>query len=188
MTLVVGITGGIATGKSTVTNYLIKHNYVVLDSDLFSREALTIDKGCIELVKQNFDCVTNGEIDRKKLGSIVFHDKKAKKKLEDIVHPYVIKRLKNGIVENKDREIVFLDIPLLYECHLEYLCDTIVVVYCDEESQILRLMHRDNIDREYAKTIINNQMSMSEKLKQADIVLDNSKSKEDLLEQIQKLW
>lgn len=188
MVQVIGITGGIATGKSTVTNYLIQQGYIVLDSDVFSKEALTIDKDCIKQVEDTFDCVVDGVIDRKKLGQIVFHDKEAKQKLEDIIHPYVIRRLKEGIEENQDGRIVFLDIPLLYECHLEYLCDTIVVVYCDEKTQLLRLMERDHIEEEYARTIISNQISIEDKKDKADIILDNSKTKEKLLKQLEKLW
>lgn len=188
MTKVIGLTGGIATGKSTVTNYLTEQGYVVLDSDIFSKEALHKDSNCIEQVKQTFDCVVNGEIDRKKLGAIIFHDSQAKKKLEEIIHPYVIRKLQEGIIKNKDREIVFLDIPLLYECQLEFLCDTIVVVYCDEKTQILRLMKRDAIDEDYAKVIIGNQLSIEEKKQRANLVLDNSQSKEVLLKQLKKLW
>jgi len=188
MTKVIGITGSIATGKSTVVGYLINQGYTVLDSDVFAREALTLDFDCIEKVKQIFDCVIDNKIDRKKLGKIIFNDTKAKKKLEAIVHPYVLKKLQEGIKNNAEKEIVFLDIPLLYECRLEYLCDTIVVVYCDKRAQLSRLIKRDNIEEQYAKTIINNQMPIEDKKEMADIVLDNSKTKDYLLEQLQKLW
>lgn len=188
MTKVIGITGSIATGKSTVVKYLIDQGYTVLDSDAFAKEALTIDFESIEKVKQTFDCVVDHNIDRKKLGRIIFNNEKAKKQLEDIVHPYVIKKLHEGVEKNIDKDIVFLDIPLLYECHLEYLCDTIVVVYCDLHTQITRLIKRDGIEETYAKTMIDNQMSIEDKKKMADIVLDNSKTHEYLLEQLQKLW
>lgn len=188
MTKVIGITGSIATGKSTVVKYLLDQGYTVLDSDAIAKEALTIDLECIEKVKQTFDCVVENQIDRKKLGRIIFNNEKAKIQLEDIVHPYVIKKLHEGVEKNIDKEILFLDIPLLYECHLEYLCDTIVVVYCDIHTQIERLMKRNGIEATYAKTMINNQISIEEKKMIADIVLDNSKTKEYLLEQLEKLW
>jgi dephospho-CoA kinase len=184
---VIGITGGIATGKSTVTKYLLQKGYIVMDSDVLAKEAM-LDPICQKQVKQAFDCVTDNQIDRKKLGQIIFHDAKAKKQLEDIIHPYVIQRLQEGIRENIEREIMFLDIPLLFECHLEYLCDTIVIVYCEPKIQVSRLMKRDTIDEAYAKTIIKNQMSLLQKKQKADIVLDNSGLEKDLLQQLQKLW
>ena len=147
---VYGITGSIACGKSTVTNYLREHGYLVIDADRISREALTIDQGCIEKVDQLFHCVHGGIVDRKTLGKKVFHDAKAKKMLENIIHPYVISQLKEAIQENQDLPCLFLDIPLLYESHLEYLCDSIIVVYLDEKQQVKRLMERDHIDEEYA--------------------------------------
>ena len=181
---VYGITGSIACGKSTVTNYLREHGYLVIDADRISREALTIDQGCIEKVDQLFHCVHGGIVDRKALGKKVFHDAKAKKMLENIIHPYVISQLKEAIQENQDLPCLFLDIPLLYESHLEYLCDEIIVVYLDEQRQVQRLMARDHIDESYAYTIINNQISSLKKRKMADIVFDNNQGIEELYKQI----
>ena len=169
---VYGITGSIACGKSTVTNYLREHGYLVIDADRISREALTIDQGCIEKVDQLFHCVHGGIVDRKALGKKVFHDAKAKKMLENIIHPYVISKLKEAIQENQDLPCLFLDIPLLYESHLEYLCDSIIVVYLDEE---------------YALTIMKNQISSDKKKEMADIVLDNTKDPAFLYQQIEQL-
>lgn len=182
-----GITGSIACGKSTVTNYLIEKGYCVIDADQISRQALTIDQGCIEKVDELFHCVREGIVDRKALGKIVFHDKKAKKQLEDIIHPYVISKLKEAIQENQHRSCLFLDIPLLYESHLEYLCDKVIVVYLNESKQVERLMKRDHIDREYALTIMKNQIASSKKKEMADIVLDNNNDQESLYRQIEQL-
>ena len=184
---VYGITGSIACGKSTVTNYLREHGYLVIDADRISREALTIDQRCIEKVDQLFHCVHGGIVDRKALGKKVFHDAKAKKMLENIIHPYVISQLKEAIQENQDLSCLFLDIPLLYESHLEYLCDSIIVVYLDEKQQVKRLMERDHIDEEYALTIMKNQISSDKKKEMADIVLDNTKDPAFLYQQIEQL-
>lgn len=184
---VYGITGSIACGKSTVTNYLREHGYLVIDADRISREALTIDQGCIEKIDQLFHCVHGGIVDRKALGKKVFHDAKAKKMLENIIHPYVISRLKEAIQENQDLSCLFLDIPLLYESHLEYLCDSIIVVYLDEKQQVKRLMERDHIDEEYALTIMKNQISSDKKKEMANIVLDNTKEPAFLYQQIEQL-
>ena len=181
---VYGITGSIACGKSTVTHYLIERGYLVVDADLISRNALTIDQECILKVQELFGCVKDGIVDRKALGRIVFHDKNAKKQLEAIIHPYVILKMKEEIEKNKERDCIFLDIPLLYESHLEYLCDEIIVVYLDEQRQVQRLMARDHIDESYAYTIINNQISSLKKREMADIVFDNNQGIEELYKQI----
>lgn len=180
---VIGITGSIACGKSTVTDYLLKLGYQVVDSDKISREALTKDLDCIFQVEQLFDCVENGKVDRKKLGRIIFHDEKAKKQLEGIIHPYVIKKLKQAIQSCQD-SVIFLDIPLLYESHLEYLCDEIMVVYLNEEKQLERLMKRDHIDQDYARVIMNNQISIEEKKKRAQIIIDNNGTIDQLYDQL----
>ena len=180
---VIGITGSIACGKSTVTDYLLKLGYQVVDSDKISREALTKDLDCIFQVEQLFDCVENGKVDRKKLGRIIFHDEKAKKQLEGIIHPYVIKKLKQAIQSCQD-SVIFLDIPLLYESHLEYLCDEIMIVYLSEEKQLERLMKRDHIDQDYARVIMNNQISIEEKKKRAQIIIDNNGTIDQLYDQL----
>ncbi len=183
MMKVIGITGSIACGKSTVTDYLLKLGYQVVDSDKISREALTKDLDCIFQVEQLFDCVENRKVDRKKLGRIIFHDEKAKKQLEGIIHPYVIKKLKQAIQSCQD-SVIFLDIPLLYESHLEYLCDEIMVVYLNEEKQLERLMKRDHIDQDYARVIMNNQISIEEKKKRAQIIIDNNGTIDQLYDQL----
>lgn len=184
---VYGITGSIACGKSTVTRYLLDRGWIVIDADQLSREALTFDKESILKVKQLFGCVDDGIVDRKALGKIVFHDKKSKKQLEDIIHPYVIKKMEEAIEIHQDKDFIFLDIPLLFESHLEYLCDKIIVVYLNEKTQIKRLMKRDKIDETYAGTIIANQISSDIKKEKADIVLDNNQDIDDLYSQIKNM-
>ena len=135
---VLGITGSIATGKSTVTNYLKQRGYLVVDSDKLAYDALTIDEVCIKQTKNRFD-LPAGPIDRKALGRIIFNDKQAKKDLEAIIHPYVIKKMQEIIVLNQHLDLIFLDIPLLFESNLEYLCDAVIVVYLKEDEEIKTL-------------------------------------------------
>lgn len=183
---VYGITGSIATGKSTVTKYLRDKGYLVVDSDKLAYDALTIDLECIEKTKRRFNLTGDG-IDRKALGKIVFNDSKAKADLEAIIHPYVIKKIKETINDNQDQELIFLDIPLLYESNLEYLCNKVIVVYLNYQKEVKRLMKRDNIDEKYAKIIISNQINIEEKKSRADIVLDNNGTLENLYLQIEAM-
>lgn len=186
-TKVIGITGSISVGKSTVTNDLLQKGYIVLDADKISHHALDIGTTCYERVKDVFGCVaSDNTIDRKQLGQIVFHDAKKKKQLEDIIHPYVIDELKKGIQATQEA-LIFLDIPLLYETHLEYLCDKIIVVYVSEDIQAERLMKRNHIDKQSALHLMKQQISIEKKRELADYVIDNSKGLEELHENIEKV-
>lgn len=187
MTKVIGLTGSIAVGKSTVTQYLLTHGYQVLDADEISHHALDQGTSCYDQVKGLFGCIDEkGNIDQKALGKIVFHDASLKKKLEDIIHPYVISELKKGIEICQD-DVIFLDIPLLYEVHLEYLCDKIMVVYVDEETQIERLMRRNHISRSDALHLMGQQISIEKKKEMADFVIDNRNHYEDLYQEIERV-
>jgi dephospho-CoA kinase len=186
MTFVVGITGSIACGKSSVTQYLLTHGYTVLDADKITHSAYNIGTSSYNEVIKYFDCLDNGIINRKKLGAIVFNDPKKKKILENIVHPYVIEELKNGIKACHD-DIMFLDIPLLYETHLEYLCDKIIVVYVDKDIQRERLMNRNHISKSEADLLISQQMSVDKKKELADYTINNNCYFEDLFYNIDKV-
>lgn len=187
MTKVIGLTGSIAVGKSTVTQYLLTRGYQVLDADEISHHALDQGTSCYDQVKGLFGCIDEkGNIDRKALGKIVFHDASLKKKLEDIIHPYVISELKKGIEKCQD-DVIFLDIPLLYEVHLEYLCDKIMVVYVDEETQIERLMKRNHVSRSDALHLMGQQISIEKKKEMADFVIDNRNHYEDLYQEIERV-
>lgn len=181
--MIIGITGGIASGKSTVSQYLKENGFFVVDADQLSRDALTVDKSCIQQVHQLFDCMDgSGNIDRAKLGTIIFNDKKAQAQLEGIVHPYVINKMKEAI-ENSKEEWLFLDIPLLYEAGLEYLCDRILVVYVDEQVQLERLRKRNALSIAEAKARIDSQMPLIEKKQKANYIIDNNGSYENLIKQ-----
>ena len=187
MVKVIGITGSIAVGKSTVTRYLLTHGYQVLDADQISKEALNVGTTCYKKVVELFNCVHDDlTIDRKRLGSIVFSDKDKKKQLEEIIHPYVVETLKQGILDCED-EIIFLDIPLLFEAKLEYLCDKIIVVYVDEDTQMHRLMDRNHIDASAALHLMKQQMSIEEKKKMGDYIVDNRCNHEDLYKNIERV-
>lgn len=184
---IIGLTGGIASGKSTVSEYIKEKGYPVLDADQFSRKATA--KG-----GPSFDGIINafgedilgedGEINRKKLGSIIFNDKEKRRVLNDLTHPE-IRRMMN---EERDRLVrkghVFLDIPLLFENELDKQCDITLTVYVNEETQKNRLTERNELTKAEAESRISSQMPLSEKRDLSDRVLDNNGSKENLYNQI----
>lgn len=173
MSMVIGITGGIASGKSFVCNYLINLGYEVIDSDNISKNLSEINKPIYNAIVKEFgkDYLNSDKtLNRKKLGNLVFNDSISLKKLNNITHPLIINEIKKRIKESKCN-LIFLDIPLLFEANLEYLCDKIVCVYVDEQIQIKRLMNRDKIDLEYALKKINSQIPLKEKIKMADYII-----------------
>lgn len=172
---VIGITGGIASGKSHVVDVISKMGYEVIDSDKISYELSLKGNKVYNEIINNFGeeyVLSNGEIDRKKLGRLIFNSEKDKQKLNEISHPYIIKEIKKRLKESQGL-IVFLDIPLLYEAKLEYLCDKIICVYLDKTKQIERLMARDGIDYEYALKKINSQIDLQIKAKQSDYIINS---------------
>lgn len=183
MKRVIGITGGIASGKSTVSNYLQSLNMVLADCDLLTRNSYV---DCFEEISNAFpDCIIDHEISRPKLASRVFSNEQDKLTLEKIIHPYVRSKMQEVIDDTQDG-LVFLDIPLLYEAHMEDLCDEIWVVYVPREIQLERLMKRNQMDEQTANIRIASQMSIEEKKEKADVVLANTGTIEDLERQIKQ--
>lgn len=181
MTRIIGITGGIASGKSTVSDYLKRLGYRVIDCDLLTREAYVT---CFDQIQQLFpECIVAGTVDRKALAQCVFTRPQAKLQLEGIIHPYCRKKMTEAIM-NQHGGILFLDIPLLYEAKMEDLCDEIWVVYVDFETQLVRLMARNQWSEEVARQRIAAQMPLTQKAKLADLVLNNMASKEELYQKI----
>lgn len=186
--MIIGITGSIATGKTFVTDYLLKKGYKVIDADVISRGLLEKNGKCYQKVIDSFNDILleNGDINRQKLGKLVFNDRNKKKTLEEIVHPEVIETIFKKIDElNIDN--IFVSMPLLYEVGFEKYVNKVIVVYANKETQIERLMRRDNIDRDYAINKINNQMSLKEKVEKCDFLIDNSYEKEKTIEEIEKV-
>lgn len=184
--MVIGITGSIACGKSTVTSYLIEKKYNVIDSDEISHFVLTIDS-IKERLKQLFgeQIIVNNSVDRKILGNIIFNDINKKEQLQNIVFPEILSIIKQKI--NEYSGMIFLDAPLLFEYKMEYLTDKIIVVNVSKEEQIKRLMIRDNIDKDYAIKKINSQFPIEKKLSKANYIIDNNESRENTYYQIEQI-
>ncbi|MGM9971808.1 MAG: dephospho-CoA kinase [Anaeroplasmataceae bacterium] len=188
MKKVIGITGGIASGKSTVVDYLIKKGYIVIDADKISRKITSENDIALEEIKKEFgsDFFISNKLDRKKLGELIFNDNVSREKLNNICHPIIRNIIIDKIREVKEG-IIFLDVPLLYEAHFDDLCDYVVVVYTKYDTQLKRLSLRDNISLEYAKSKINSQLNIEDKVKMADYVIDNNGTKEELIKNIEQL-
>ena len=186
----IGLTGGIGTGKSTVSRYLAEHYQLpILDADLYAREAVAAGSPILaEIVNRYGRSIqrADGTLERQKLGEIVFNSAEEKHWLEGIIHPFVRDRFALEL-QRLLAQTVVLVIPLLFEANLTDLVTEIWVVSCSQEKQIQRVMMRDRLSREQAISRINNQLPMAKKIAAADAVLNNSSSREALYRQIDRL-
>jgi dephospho-CoA kinase len=189
--LLVGLTGGIGSGKSTVAQMLARRGAVVLDADAFAREAVRAGSAGLRAVAARFgsEVVTpDGELDRAKLAGIVFADPAARADLEGIVHPEVRRLIADGIQENLDTDnVVVLVNPLLIEMGAHRDCDVVVVVSVAAETQVdrstARGMAEDDVRARMAA-----QLPLEERARHANVILDNEGSVEDLQRQVDRLW
>lgn len=184
----IGLTGGIGTGKTTVSNYLAKtYNLPILDADIYARQAVEINSPILNKIAQRYGTkilLSDGSLNRPKLGEIVFHNDEERIWLEQQIHPFVRQRFAEEMNQLPSNSTIILVIPLLFEAKLTNLVTEIWVVFVDEQQQIARLMQRNNLTLEQAKARINSQMPLIEKCQKADVILDNSNSLESLYQQI----
>jgi dephospho-CoA kinase len=184
---VIGVTGGIASGKSTVTDILKKRfNYIIIDADQLARQAVAPGSpGLIKIIAVFGQEVINenGELNRSLLGELIANDEQARKKLNAVVHPE-IKKLYDQQIDFYRRSgipTVFYDCPLLFETNLQNTVDETILVVADKEIRIGRLMERDKLTREQAIKRIDMQMSDEDKIGLADTIIENNGSLDDLL-------
>ena len=185
----VGLTGGIASGKSTVADELARRGALVIDADRLAREV--VEPGTAELAKvaERFPgTVVDGRLDRAKLAAVVFADPHARGDLERIIHPAVRKRAAELEQSAPPGSVVVHVIPLLVETGQESDFDLCVVVDVDHETQLGRLLARDGMTRAEAEARISAQATREQRLAAADVVIDNSGSVTQLREQIDNLW
>ncbi|HQA07833.1 MAG TPA: dephospho-CoA kinase [Syntrophomonadaceae bacterium] len=184
---IIGLTGGIASGKSTVARTLRELGATVIDADEIAHSVIEPGKPAWEDIVKKFGShilKPDQTIDREKLGAIVFNDPELLQELNQITHPRIAEQFKHMIRTLRNQQsdtILFMEVPLLYETHLERICDEVWVVWVDEETQIQRLMKRDNLLREDAIKRIDAQMSLDEKARRADLVIDNRFSVEETI-------
>ena len=190
----IGLTGGIATGKSTVSQMLVARGAALIDADVVARRIMEPGHPVLAKVVERFGetvLLADGQLNRKRLGEIVFSDPVERKALEDITHPAIRREMKAELEalerENSER-LVVADIPLLYESGLENLYEEIMVVYVPRSLQLERLMQRDALTVQEAELRLAAQMDIEEKRRRADILIDNSRSYEETESQIDDFW
>jgi dephospho-CoA kinase len=181
MALIIGLTGGIASGKSTVSNMLKELSIPVIDADQIAREVVQKDKPAYEEIVRTFGkgiLASDLQIDRAKLGAIVFQQEEKRKLLNQIVHPAVRKEMlaqKEELLQ-KGHPTIVLDIPLLFESKLTSLVDKILLVFVEEDIQLERLMKRNHFTKEEAEARIRSQIPLIQKVSLADEVINNNGS------------
>jgi dephospho-CoA kinase len=184
---IIGLTGGIATGKTTVANYLAQaYNLPILDADIYAREAVTVGSPILGAIAERYGgqiLQADGNLNRQKLGEIIFSNQDERNWIECLIHPYVRDRLFKTIAEFPAQTVVLV-VPLLFEAGMTDLVTEIWVVRCSQQQQLERLMQRNHLNLEQAKARISSQMPVEEKAARADVVLDNSSTLEALLKQV----
>jgi dephospho-CoA kinase len=184
----IGITGGIGTGKSTVTNYLhSQYHLPVWDADIYARSAVAVDSPILDAIRQRYGndiLQPDGTLDRSQLGTIIFSNLVERQWLESKIHPYVRACFDREIGHLQPEATAVLAIPLLFEAKLTDLVTEIWVVSCDRATQLQRVMKRDSLDEVAAAKRIESQMSLAAKIVLADVHLNNSTNTIDLHRQI----
>jgi dephospho-CoA kinase len=190
--MILGLTGGIATGKSTVSAMLRERGIPVIDADQIAREVVEPGKPAYDAIVSHFGreiLLPDGTINRKLLGEIVFSNESERQKLNSIVHPEV-RRVMREQAEEAERvgaKIVFMDIPLLFESKLQHMVDKIVVVYAPAEMQLARMMERDELDEAQARKRLRAQLPIEQKKAEADFLIDNQGTREETERQVEQL-
>jgi len=196
MALIIGLTGGIVSGKSTVASMFRDLGAKIIDADRLGHSVILPHKPAWKRIVKLFgeDILGNDlTIDREKLGKIVFADQALLKKLNEITHPEIMKLIKKEInlARNKthnQEKILVIDAALIYEAKIDRLMDKIIVVYIDEDEQIKRLIKRNNLSKDGALQRVKSQIPMKEKIKMADYVIDNNDTLDKTKKQVETIW
>ena len=188
----IGLTGGIATGKITVTDYLQqKYSVPILDADLYARQAVEPGSEILSAIANRYGpeiLDQRGQLKRQTLGEIVFNNTEEKQWLESQIHPFVRQCFRSALAQLKQEQTVLLSIPLLFEAQLTDWVTEIWVVTCGPQQQVERLIKRNGLTEAEALARITSQMPLAEKVALADVVLDNSGQIADLEPQIVRAW
>lgn len=188
--MIIGLTGGIGSGKSTVSNILRELGIEIVDADKVSKEISEKKENIEKMIEIFGKEITDekGRIVREKLREVVFSDRELLNELNGLLHPQIDRYFKEKRGKIRKDEIVIFDIPLLFETNMEYLCDKVVLIGAEREVQIKRVMKRDSVNRELAEKMVDKQMSFEEKEKKADIVIMNDTTFEHLETKVKNLY
>ena len=188
--MIVGLTGGIASGKSTVSTIFNSLGVKIADADKIAKEISqreNVKKEILNIFGKDVFSLDN-QLDRSKLKEIVFSDRNKLAELNGIIHPKIMEEFKKIKANSCKNDIIIFDIPLLFETGMDKLCDKVIVVFIDKEEQIKRIEERDKIERDLCEKIIASQLSLEDKLKRADVIIDNSGSLEELGIKVKKIY
>ena len=186
----VGLTGGIASGKTTISNLFADLGVSIVDTDIISRELLQPGENAYNQVCRHFGkriLGPNDEIDRAELRKIVFTEATEKSWLETILHPLIFQRSHNAMLEHSRSDYVLVVVPLLFETNFQSLVDRILVVDCPAELQIERLVTRDHIGEALARNMLSQQLGNAERLSKAHDVIENRGNEKELSSQVARL-
>ena len=189
--MIIGLTGGIATGKSEASKIFKNMGCFIVDADKIAKELTVKGSPALQKIEESFgkDILTaNGSLNRKKLAGLIFSDKGAKLQLERILHVYIIQKINEIVAEKYDQADIIIDAPLLFEVGLDRICDKVVVIYAKHSIQMERFIKRDKISRNEAEKRIAVQMPIEEKMLLANMVIDNSFSIDELEKNIKKTY
>ncbi|MCM0582854.1 dephospho-CoA kinase [Weissella diestrammenae] len=187
-----GLTGGIATGKSTIANYLRQKGILVIDADQVARDVVAQGMPALQEIVQKFGAdvlMADGTLDRKKLGEIVFNDANRLAELNQIIHPRVHQMMQEKAkkAEMNGAQLIVFEVPLLFETHNALNASPVIVVTTPIDTQIKRLMLRDGLSRIDAQKRLDAQMPMQEKMALADYVIDNGQTVSETYQRIDEI-
>lgn len=188
--MIAGLTGGIASGKSTVSSIFRSFGVEIADADITAKK-ISEREDVIQEIGKIFgkDVLSaEGQIDRVKLKEVVFSDKNKLVQLNNIIHPKVMEEFKKIKENTPKNDIIIFDIPLLFEAGMDKMCDTVILVYADRETQIERIKARDGVSRELAEKIIDAQMSLEDKKEKSDIHIENNGTQEELKKKVEDIY
>ena len=188
---IVGLTGGISSGKSTVSSYFKQLEIPVIDADEVARKVVEPNSQGAREIRKTFGSDVfeeDGSLNRQKLGSLIFSNAENRQKLDDLLQPLIKIMILDEIEEyrQKGENMIVLDLPLLFEKQYEELCEEIIVVYIPKELQLERLMRRNQYTKQEALSRIDSQLSIEEKRKRATVLLDNQGTIQQLYHQVEQ--
>ena len=192
--ILVGLTGGVATGKSTVAKMFKQYGAVVIDADQLARDVVKPGKPAWRAIVTLFGKIVlnpDRSLDRQAIGSIVFRNRTKRRQLEHIIHPRVAReqqRLVRRVGKHKPHAVVIYEVPLLFEADVDKRVDTIIVVTADRGTQVARLRKRNGLSRTEALRRIRSQMPLAKKIQQADHVLNGTLPRSSLRKQVGQLF